>query len=91
MSAQSVKALADKRVRRQKIFIAVGSVVLLAVLGFELPKVMGHKNGVTAAPAITAVTPGAGTPAVVVPAGKLPDTDRVTVMRDTNQRGTPIR
>jgi hypothetical protein len=86
MSAQSVKALADKRVRRQKIFIAVGSVVLLAVLGFELPKVMGHKNGVSAAPAITAATPGVGTPAVpVVPAGKLPNTDRVAVVRDTNQ------
>ena len=85
MSAQSVKSLADRRVRRQKIFIAVGSVVLLAVLGFELPKVMGHKSGVSAAPAITAATPGVGTPAVVVPAGKLPDTDRVSVMRDTNQ------
>ena len=85
MSAQSVKSLADRRVRRQKIFIAVGSVVLLAVLGFELPKVMGHKNGVSAAPAITAATPGVGTPAVVVPAGKLPNTDRVAVVRDTNQ------
>jgi hypothetical protein len=86
MSAQSVKALADQRVRRQKIFIAVGSVVLLAVLGFELPKVMGHKNAVSAAPAITAATPGVGTPAVpVVPAGTLPNTDRVAVVRDTNQ------
>jgi hypothetical protein len=85
MSAQSVKSLADQRVRRQKIFIAVGSVVLLAVLGFQLPKVLGNKNGGAAAPAITAATPGVGTPAVVVPAGKLPNTDRVAVVRDTNQ------
>ena len=45
MSRESVKSLAEKRVRRQKIFIAVGSVVLLAVLGFELPKMMGGKGG----------------------------------------------
>jgi hypothetical protein len=84
MSRESVKSLAEKRVRRQKIFIAVGSVALLAILGFELPKVMGGKGGSEAvAPAtVPAVVAGA---APVVPAGKLPNTDQVVVHRDSNQ------
>ena len=84
MSRESVKSLAEKRVRRQKIFIAVGSVALLAILGFELPKVMGGKGGSEAAapPTVAAVVPGA---APVVPAGKLPNTDQVVVVRDSNQ------
>jgi hypothetical protein len=86
MSRESVQSLAAKRVRRQKIFIAVGSVALLAILGFELPKVMGGKGGsdavaTTTAPALTA----GGAPAPVVPAGKLPNTDQVAVVRDSNQ------
>ena len=84
MSRESVKSLAEKRVRRQKIFIAVGSVVLLAVLGFELPKMMGGKGGseAVAPTTVAAVVPGA---APVVPAGKLPNTDQVVVVRDSNQ------
>jgi hypothetical protein len=82
MSRESVKSLAEKRVRRQKIFIAVGSVVLLAVLGFELPKMMGGKKGPEAVAPAPAVTPGA---APVVPVGKLPNTDQVVVQRDSNQ------
>jgi hypothetical protein len=87
MSRESVKSLAEKRVRRQKIFIAVGSVLLLAILGFELPKMMGGKDGseaaapTTTAPAV-ASTPGA---APVAPAGALPNTDQVAVVRDSNQ------
>ena len=83
MSRESVKSLAEKRVRRQKIFIAVGSVVLLAVLGFELPKMMGGKGNEAAAPT-TLPAPAAGA-APVVPAGKLPNTDQVVVQRDSNQ------
>ena len=84
MSRESVKSLAEKRVRRQKIFIAVGSVALLAILGFELPKMMGGKEaGEAAAPTTApALTPGA---APVVPAVKLPNTDQVVVLRDSNQ------
>jgi hypothetical protein len=86
MSRESVKTLAAKRVRRQKIFIAVGSVLLLAILGFELPKVMGGKGGTEAVATTTAPAPGAPAGAApVVPAAKLPDTDQVAVVRDSNQ------
>ncbi len=86
MSRESVQSLAAKRVRRQKIFIAVGSVALLAILGFELPKVMGGKGGSEAVATTTApvLTAGAA-PAPVVPAGKLPNTDEVVVVRDSSQ------
>ena len=80
----TVKSLAEQRARKQKIFIAVGSVVLLAVLGYQLPKIMGHKGGQSAAPAASTVAPGAaGAP--VLPSGQLPGTDRVIVQRDSNQ------
>jgi hypothetical protein len=86
MSADTVKSIAERRVRRQKIFIAVGSVVLLAVLGFELPKVLGGKGnegvGITTLSS-TAASASAAAPAV--PAGQLPATDRVVVQRDSNQ------
>jgi len=86
MSRESVQSLAAKRVRRQKIFIAVGSVALLAILGFELPKVMGGKGGSEAVATTTApALPAGGAPALVVPAGKLPNTDQVAVVRDSNQ------
>jgi hypothetical protein len=79
----TVKSLAERRARKQKIFIAVGSVVLLGVLGFQLPKIMGHKGGQSAAPAVSTALPGVGA-APVVPAGQLPG-DRVIVRRDSNQ------
>ena len=86
MSRESVQSLAAKRVRRQKIFIAVGSVALLAILGFELPKVMGGKGGSEAVATTTAPVLAAGAaPAPVVPAGKLPNTDQVAVVRDSSQ------
>ena len=86
MSRESVQSLAAKRVRRQKIFIAVGSVALLAILGFELPKVMGGKGGSEAVATTTAPVLTAGAvPAPVVPAGKLPNTDQVAVVRDSSQ------
>src|SRR5215831_10986072 len=82
-SSQSVRSLAEKRVRRQKIFIAVGSIALLAILGFELPKIMGGKNGQSAAPGVSTAAPGAVAP--VIAPGQLPGTDRVIVQRDSNQ------
>jgi hypothetical protein len=84
----TVRSLAERRVRRQKIFIAVGSVVLLAVLGFQLPKLLGGKGRPAAVAPVTtgsgaaAAAAAAATPAV--PAGQLPG-DRVVVQRDSNQ------
>jgi hypothetical protein len=84
-SPATVKSLAERRVRRQKIFIAVGSVALLGILGFELPKVLGGKNGNHAAITSPAISAAAGVGAApAVPAGQLPS-DRVVVVRDSNQ------
>jgi hypothetical protein len=61
----------------------VGSVVLLAILGFELPKVLGgHAETV---PAVTTTSPSLVGSSPAVAAGKLPDTDRVVIQRDSNQ------
>ena len=84
MSRESVKSLAEKRVRRQKIFIAVGSVVLLAVLGFELPKMMGGKEGSEAVAPTT--VPAIARRRCAGRAGRqAPNTDQVVVQRDSNQ------
>jgi hypothetical protein len=84
MSAASVKSLADRKVRRQKLFIAVGSVALLAILGFQLPKLLGGGGDETAATLTTTIAPavdGSTSPA----AGKLPDTDRLVIQRNSDQ------
>jgi hypothetical protein len=83
----TVKSLAERRVRRQKIFIAAGSVVLLGVLGFQLPKLLGGNDGQkqleqALSTALDGVTAPAASP--VVPAGQLPG-DVVVVRRDSNQ------
>jgi hypothetical protein len=85
MSATSARALAEKKVRRQKLFVAVGSVVLLALLGFELPKVLGGGGSGNTAPTVTTASPGAANPQSAVAPGRLPDTDRVVVARDSDQ------
>ena len=80
-------ALAKKRVRRQKQIIVAGSVVLLALLGYQLPRLLGGKENQALAPA--PVTTSSATPGLAaaspVAAGALPDTDRVVVQRDTSQ------
>jgi hypothetical protein len=85
MSPDTVKTLAERRVRRQKIFIAIGSVLLLAILGYELPKLLGGKSDKNAVPGVTVVSPGVVGAPPPVPAGKLPPTDRVVVVRDSGQ------
>jgi len=87
MSPDTVKSIAERRIRRQKIFIAIGSVVLLAILGYELPKLLGGHGDKNAIPGVSIVSPGAdivGAPPPV-PVGKLPPTDRVVVVRDSGQ------
>lgn len=66
------------RERKQKIFVAVGGVLLLLLLAFQLPRLLGGSESSSAAPATettvggepTPVTPSAPTPVVLV------DTDR---------------
>jgi hypothetical protein len=90
MSTTAAAALAKKRVRRQKQIIAVGSVVLLALLGYQLPKLLGgHGNKSASVVRTTAATTTGSTglaPAAPAPvAGRLPDTDGIVQQRDTSQ------
>ena len=51
MSTSTVKALAQKKAQRQKKILAVSSVILLAVVGFQLTRVLGGGKD-SAAPAV---------------------------------------
>jgi hypothetical protein len=82
--APSAKALASAKVRRQKQILAVGSVILLALLGFELPKMLKHGSN-NAAPATPAVTAASSGPALAAASGTLPDTDRVSIVPQVGQ------
>ena len=76
MAASDARAA---RERKQKIFVAVGGLVLLALLAFQLPKLLGGSGSETAAPAAETTTGGEtepgtqGTTAIPV---ALVDTDR---------------
>ena len=77
MSTQDAKARAARE-RKQKIFVAVGGIVLLGLLAFQLPKLLGGSDSASAAPAaeITAggeTEPGAQSAPTNV---ALTDTDR---------------
>lgn len=84
MSAVPAKAPAYKKAKRQKQFVVVGSVVLLAVLGYQLPKLLSHGSQ-TAPPVTTTPSVNPVGPQPTAAAGKLPDTDRVVIQRDSNQ------
>ena len=73
------------RERKQKIFVAIGGLVLLALLAFQLPKMLGGSETSTAAgdteTTLTGeTTPGETTPTTTPTPGRtsvsLPDTDR---------------
>lgn len=51
------------RERKQKIFVVVGGVVLLAILAIQLPKILGGSSTPEAAPATTTTETTPGTPA----------------------------
>jgi len=71
------------KVKRQKQIVAVGSVILLALVGYQLPKALGGGDASsTAQPPAAPAQPVAAVPAL--PA-TLPDTDRVTVRPDQGQ------
>src|SRR4029077_12959187 len=57
MSTTAAAAAAKKRVRRQKIFLAVGTVCLLGVLGFELPKMLGRHGTQSSVVEVTTASP----------------------------------
>ncbi len=83
-TSSSARSLADAKAKRQKQILAVGSVILLALVGFQLPRLLGGRGGQTAAPADSgAVVQPA--PIASGPAGSLPDTDRVVVQPGSGQ------
>jgi hypothetical protein len=90
MSNTAAAALAKKRVRRQKQFLAVGTVCLLAILGFELPKFLGghDKTAVPSLTTTTASTAPAASPSPLAAApltGTLADTDGIPLAANTSQ------
>ena len=85
MSTTAAAAAAKKRVRRQKIFLAVGAVCLLGVLGFELPKMLGRHGNQSSVVELTTASPIAAVASPAAAAVVLRDTDRFAVRRDTDQ------
>lgn len=84
MSNFSAKALSERKAKRQKLILAAGSVILLALVGYQLPKVLGHGSASTP-PASSSTAPGeSGSPLAAAPV-KLPDTDRVSSQADPGQ------
>jgi hypothetical protein len=84
MSTVSAKALSERKVKRQKQILAAGSVILLALVGYQLPKALGHGSAATP-PASSATAPGASSSPLAAAPGKLPDTDRVAIQADPGQ------
>ncbi len=81
---------AEAKAAKQKKILAVTSVIFLAVVGFQLPKLMGGGGSQAAAPTDTAVAPVApGVPdssgAIAAAPGSLPDTDRVSIEPGSDQ------
>jgi hypothetical protein len=89
MSTSAAAAMAKKRVRRQKQILAVGTVCLLAILGYQLPKLLGGHGSQAESVVTTSVATATSSSLVgsspLVASGKLPDTDRISVQRDTGQ------
>ena len=68
------------RERKQKIFVAVGGLMLLALLAFQLPKILGGPSTEAAATTETTLAGEATTPVPDVPSGAVP-----TALVDTGQ------
>lgn len=86
MSTLSGRARAEKKVRRQKQFLAVGSVVLLAILGFEMAKLLSHGGEEAVAPVGPAKTSSSVAGPTTPSSGwRLPETDRIIVERTPDQ------
>lgn len=66
------------RERKQKIFVAVGGVLLLLLLAFQLPRLLGGSESSSAAPATDTTVGGVPTPVT-------PSTSRPVVLVDTDR------
>jgi hypothetical protein len=80
--------LAQKKAARQKKILAVSSLILLVVVGFELTKVLGHGKDSAAAPVVLPTVPsvpGSPSPLAALAPAKLPNTDRIVVQHDSDQ------
>lgn len=89
--------LVAQKAKRQKQFVIGGSVLLIALLVFQVPRVMKHLNSSTNVPATslssgatpTPTVPGSTVPGTTLPLPAVPstlrDTDRVTVTPDSGQ------
>jgi hypothetical protein len=56
------------RERKQKIFVAVGGLFLVALLAIQLPRLLGGSSGTSAAPPTTTTTPGVSGAPTTTPA-----------------------
>src|SRR4051794_15872978 len=89
MSAASpVVRAQEEKAKKQKKVLAILSVVLLGLMGFELPKMLGGSNSSASSDPTASVAaeslPAAGTPAAVAP-GSLPNTDRIDFQAGSGQ------
>jgi hypothetical protein len=84
MSTVPARALAVRKAKKQKQILAVASVVLLAVVGFQLTKVLGG-GGSSAAPAVTTTALGLPSSPLAQAPAKLPNTDRIVIQHDSDQ------
>ena len=85
-AASATARAAGEKAKKQKKILAVTSVIFLALLGFQLPKLMHSGGGggeAAAPPADTSITPA--TPIAAPSASSLPDTDRVTLTPGSGQ------
>ena len=69
------------RERKQKIFVAVGGLLLLAMLAIQLPKILGGSSTEAAATTETTIAGDATTPVSNGPSGRIP-----TALVDTRYR-----
>jgi hypothetical protein len=71
------------RERKQKIFVVIGGIVLLGLLAFQLPKLLGGSDSAAPPPAAAETTGGEtepGTPGTTATPVALVDTDRPLVL-----------
>ena len=87
-SASPVVRAQEEKAKKQKKLLAILSVVLLALMGYELPKMLGGHSSASSDAAVPSVAaeslPAAGAPVSAAP-GTLPDTDRVDLQAGNGQ------